>query len=115
MKKLCPLDFAVFFSVLVCALILSFRSVSAGGDTVCVQAENASYKYSLKEDGIYEIPGPLGNTVVEIRGGKVRISDSPCPEKTCVSQGWHTPAVCLPNKIIVTVEGNSGGFDAISE
>ena len=54
----------------------------------------------------------------------MRIIDSPCPNKTCVAQGWHNPLVCLPNKVMITIESDGGAgavveqggeFDAISE
>ena len=61
---------------------------------------------------------------IEIKDGRVRITDSPCPNKTCISQGWHNPLVCLPNKVMISVEGETsvkaGGsqeveLDAVSE
>ena len=66
---------------------------------------------------MYTVEGELGPTTFEIKDGRVHITDSACPNKTCVAQGWHSPLVCLPNKVIITVksEGGEVEFDAISE
>ena len=81
------------------------------------------YEYSAELDGTYTVAGELGETTFEIKDGRVRITDSPCPNKTCISQGWHNPLVCLPNKVMITVEGEAGQgsgrgevqLDAVSE
>jgi hypothetical protein len=76
---------------------------------VHITAEGAEYAaVPLDEDRIINVPGPLGKTTVEIKGGRVRVLDSPCPNKTCVSQGWvERPGetiVCLPNRVSITVK-----------
>ena len=44
---------------------------------------------------------------VEIKDGKVRISDSDCPDKICEKTGFITSPiqaiVCLPNRISVRI------------
>lgn len=114
MKKLRPLDF--LFTIIICGLgiFLTVKNLSQKGSLVKVNADGKSYEYSAKQDGIYKVGGPLGITTFEIKGGRVRIIDSPCPNKTCVNQGWHSPLACLPNKVIITLE-EEGEFDAISE
>lgn len=45
---------------------------------------------------------------IEVSPGHIRIIDSTCPDKTCIKHGYvylnGTPAVCLPHKLIITVE-----------
>ena len=87
-----------------------------------IEAPTGNWIYDLKTDRTVEIPGALGNTTVEIAGGKARILDSPCPNKTCVAaaplsrQGdW---SACLPNKVILRVQGRDlrgEGLDAVAE
>lgn len=52
--------------------------------------------------------GPLGATVVEVEGRRVRVKTSPCPNKCCVRRGWLAApgetAVCLPNRVAVRLE-----------
>lgn len=56
----------------------------------------------------------IGNNefnTIEISHNHIRIIDSSCPDKTCVKHGYvhmnATPAVCLPHKLIITVENTS--------
>lgn len=116
-----PLDILIFLLILALGVVLTVRSVTGQkGGRVCVNANGVHYEYSVSADGVYTVEGELGPTTFEIKDGRVRITDSPCPNKTCVAQGWHSPLVCLPNKVMITVEketGTEGGgeFDAISE
>ena len=73
-----------------------------------------SMESAFKADGVYRVQGALGVTTFEIKGGRVRIVDSPFPNKLCVQQGWHTPLVCLPNNVLITLEAEEA-FDAVSE
>ena len=114
MKKFRLLDFIFTIAVLVLGIYLTVRKFSQKGSLVKVNAAGSHYEYSAKQDGIYKVAGALGMTTFEIKDGKVRIIDSPCPNKTCVNQGWHSPLVCLPNNVIITLE-EEGEFDALSE
>ncbi len=53
-----------------------------------------------------KVEGILGYSIVEIEGERVRISESPCPDKICVDFfGWLEKksdiSVCLPNRVII--------------
>ena len=118
-----PLDILIIILVAGCGIFLTVRSAAGQKDgRVCVNANGVHYEYSVSADGTYTVQGELGETTFEIKDGRVRITDSPCPNKTCITQGWHNPLVCLPNKVIITVESESEKgevkgveFDAISE
>jgi len=76
-------------------------------------------RLAVSEDTVREVPGPLGQTRVEIRDGRIRILSSPCPLKLCVKAGWIDRAgemiVCLPNEVVVRLPGDlPGGIDALS-
>lgn len=55
------------------------------------------------------MPGPLGDTLVEISGGQARVVSSPCRNQTCVAMppvrrhGQWT--ACLPNQVMISVDG----------
>ena len=75
-------------------------------------------RYSLSKDQIAHVEGPLGITEVEIHDGKARILRSPCKLKVCIKSGYIQYAdrisVCLPNRVVVRVEGNAErGLDAL--
>ncbi|WP_308439561.1 MULTISPECIES: NusG domain II-containing protein [Deefgea] len=56
------------------------------------------------------IAGPLGDTVVEVAAGRVRIVSDPSPRQYCVRAGWLTQAgqsaICLPNRTSIQLIGN---------
>lgn len=119
------LDILIIILVAVAGIFLTVRGLGQKGSRVVVNAAGVKYEYSAELDGTYSVPGELGPTTFEIKDGRVRITDSPCPNKTCISQGWHNPLVCLPNKVMITVEGENSvkagqgrgevQFDAVSE
>lgn len=103
-----PLDIVIFFLIATAGIFLSVRGARLKGSRIVVNAAGVKYEYSAELAGTYTVPGELGDTTFEIKDGRVRITDSPCPNKTCISQGWHNPLVCLPNKVMITVEGEVG-------
>ena len=102
-----PMDILIIFLVAVAGIFLTVRGLGQKGSRVVVNAAGVKYEYSAELDGTYIVAGELGPTTFEIKDGRVRIIDSPCPNKTCISQGWHNPLVCLPNKVMITVEGEN--------
>lgn len=109
-----PFDIIIFLLLAACGIFLTVRSSTKKGSCVLVNANGTKFEYSANKDGTYQVQGALGLTTFEIKDGKVHITDSPCPNKTCISQGYKSPLVCLPNKVIITIE-EEGEFDALSE
>jgi len=64
------------------------------------------------------VPGPLGNSVVEIEPGRARVATDPGPRQLCVKQGWLShagdAALCLPNQISVELTGAKRRFDSLN-
>ena len=57
--------------------------------------------------------------VVSIKNGAVCVSEASCPDHVCMNSGWKKydgeTIVCLPNKLVVTVEGGEdAGLDAVA-
>lgn len=75
-------------------------------------------RLTLDHDATRRIPGPLGDTRVEIRDGRARIAESPCNDKFCVHYGWldHTgeTIACLPNRVVLQLTGSERQYDAIN-
>jgi len=73
------------------------------------------------ESRTIEVEGAIGTSVVEVKGGKARMLDSPCREKICVGTGWVETAgdqiVCLPNRVVIRIVGGDGldDVDAVTE
>ena len=112
-------DVVVVAVALVATVFVSVAVLGGGGDHIIVRIDGQSgqWEYPLGQDRDIRIQGPLGTTIVHIEGGKAAITDSPCPNKTCILAGsiyrsgqW---VACLPNKVFVRlVGGDSKGLDA---
>lgn len=64
--------------------------------------ESQTYEFEFRDQVGY----------LEVKNGKVRMLEMNrqiCPERICSETGWidssHEAIVCLPNKIIVTIQG----------
>ena len=89
------------------------------GDWVVIQvADKQVAGVPLMTDRVIWVQGPLGTTEVEISQGRARIVRSPCKLKICIKSGYIQYAdrlsACLPNKVVVRIEGESQrGLDAV--
>lgn len=64
------------------------------------------------------VPGPLGESIVEIQAGRVRVAADPSPRQLCVKHGWLARvgdiALCLPNQLSVELTGLARRFDGLN-
>jgi hypothetical protein len=62
----------------------------------------------LEDSQTIVIEEPLHQVILAERG-RIRFEESDCPNQNCVDTGWLTKAgdkaVCLPNKVVITIEG----------
>ena len=82
---------------------------------VLIQGQNMTWIYPADAEESIVVPGPLGNTIVQIRDSYAWVESSPCENQTCVASGrvrrlgaW---AACLPNNVLLMIEGNDGHKD----
>ena len=111
----------LLISVLLClsalTMILIF-SLRKEGRAVTVEIDGVKAgEYSLLEEGEYTL-GDGGN-ILKIENGEAYLIYADCPDKTCVRTGRikyeGQSIVCLPNKVVVIVKGDSqGGVDLVS-
>jgi len=70
----------------------------------------------LDRDRQLIVAGRLGETEIEVRGGRVRVVHSPGPYKLCLKRGWISRPgeilICLPNRVTVEIPGEAG-WDAL--
>ena len=102
--------FVVYILVGCGVVLLAAAGSGGGGGRARIEgAEGYSRVVRLDRDATYEVPGPLGTSVVEVRGGRARMVSSPCPEHVCMGMGpARRPGdsiVCVPNGVVVTVLG----------
>ncbi len=90
-----------------------------GGDTVIIEQRGKMYgKYSLFENRTVTIEGEQCKNIVTIKNGEVWMHESTCKNQVCVrhsriSSGGES-IICLPNRVVVRIEGKGGGYDAVS-
>jgi hypothetical protein len=113
-----PLDFLIIGAASVLTALSAFAVYGHSRDAgqVIVRGEGETWVFPLDAEERVGVAGPLGETVVEISGGRSRVLSSPCANQTCVAAGQLSRqgqwAACLPNKVFVYIEG-TGDDDAI--
>jgi hypothetical protein len=105
-----PLDFAVLvfsLALILCSAFVLYSGAGTGA-RVIVRGSGRTWVFPLEAEERIAVPGPLGETVVEIGGGQALVLSSPCVNQTCVAAGhirhpgnW---TACLPNKVLVLIE-----------
>lgn len=115
-----PLDYLAFLAAAAALVFVFSFAADSGGDILQVRigaGDGTEWLYPLDSEIVVHIPGPLGETEVEIRDGQVWVIDSPCVQKICIASSPVSRAgtwiACLPNKVFVRIEGTvSDGIDA---
>lgn len=109
-----PGDWLVLAAAATAVVLLWNRG--SGGDRVLIKQEGRVFlETTPRLDREIAVPGPLGDTLVEIKAGRVRVKADPGPHQVCVKQGWLMPgqvAVCLPNR--VSVERGASVYDSLN-
>ena len=106
--------------VAACALGWAYGLTHAREPEV-VQAYSGSTLFAelpADRDAVVRVPGPLGESVVEVRSGGVSMISSPCPDKLCMGMGRISSSgegiLCIPNRVSVTLKSGSGRMDAVT-
>ncbi|MDR3337149.1 MAG: NusG domain II-containing protein [Treponema sp.] len=108
-----PLDFGVIGLALALIFICAFAVYSGPrfNEQAVIEGSGRTWIFPLDAGERVAVQGPLGDTVVEIRGGEAWVLSSPCTNQTCVSSGRIHGAgswvACLPNNVFVYIEGNA--------
>lgn len=112
--RVTPYDVVFILAVLVLSVLGFFhfgRGASAAVARNAFVYENGKLieKIDLKSDRIINLSLEHGSMEVEIKQGRIRISNSSCPHKICVNTGWiEKPGrtiVCVPNRVLIEVQG----------
>lgn len=74
---------------------------------------------SKEKDRSFIVEYNGSSNTIEIKDGRIRVSDAECPDKTCVHTGWLSssamPIVCLPNHLIIEYDDENSDIDAMTE
>ncbi len=110
---------AIILIVLGMIVSYTFTYDNDTGNTVSITVNGDSYaRYPLSEDREIEIAQNDHTNKITIKDGHVSMTVSDCANQDCVlhhaiSRTAET-IVCLPNKVIVEIEGGESGFDAVA-
>jgi hypothetical protein len=106
-----PLDLVVI-GVSAALIVFSAFMIYArpqGASQVMIQGGGRVWVFPLDAAETLTVPGPLGDTVVEIRNHQARVLSSPCANQSCVAAGHIRTGrqwvACLPNNVFVVIEG----------
>ena len=92
---------------LLCFLVLAvFRK--PGAYATVMHDNKVIAKYPMEIDGVYSLNG--GSNTLTIKGGVVFITHSTCPTHSCErykAKYVGQKITCLPNDVIVAIEGES--------
>ena len=76
---------------------------------VIIAGSEGEWVFPLDAEETIAVPGPLGDTIIRIHGHEAWVESSPCDNQVCVAVGhldgnaqW---AACLPNNVMVRIEG----------
>jgi len=115
-----PGDFVVLV-LLVAALplVAAIGRPSGTGHILHVQVASQPVQvFDVRIDQDVTLDGPVGRSVLRIRGGEAWIATAPCRDRVCQRLGHlHAPGralVCVPNRIIVRFASPGGDVDAVT-
>ena len=122
------------------ALLAMSHADAGSGAKVVIESGGSLYaRYPLSEDRVIVVPAPKQSrvdapsadsgtpaseqydyyNVVEIKGGKVSVTEASCKNQVCVRHGSISRSgesiVCLPNRLVVSIESSEGGgYDEVT-
>lgn len=93
----------------------------AAGGMVVITVDGEEFgRFPLAEDTVIPITDADGTTMntLTITGGYAKMTEADCPDQLCVHQkkihGTKETIVCLPNRVVVSVEnGAENDLDAV--
>jgi hypothetical protein len=103
-------------------LLWSFSWIGRSrGSEVLIESRGRQYARAyLATPALYEVPGLIGITTIEVKEGTACVLSSPCPEKRCVHSGRirrrGAMIICVPNQVVVRIAGEErGALDMVTE
>lgn len=114
--------FVIFLTLLlIFSTFLVFRPNTENGRIAVITVDGTVQReidLALQKDCIFTLEtNPV--VTLQIKDGKIRFTDSKCPDSTCEKAGFLSKvgdtAACVPAKTVVTVKGNgNSGIDGVA-
>ncbi len=113
-------DFLIIAAAFAAAVFMGIQAYSgnSASPVLVIESPDGRWMYPMDSAVETDIPGPLGMTHVVLEDGTARITESPCPNRTCIAAppisrpgSW---TACLPNHVLIRIDGNDpSALDAI--
>ena len=95
----------------IAAVLLAVRSRSATGGKLAAQLiygdSNTVLDIPLEKDETYSVDTGYYTVHIEVKDGRARFVESPCPDHICEGFGWLSAedqtATCLPARAVLTI------------
>lgn len=103
----------------VLALVFFFMRRGSEPENVLVKVDGrVVYNDSVIKDNTFTVDGfDGGYNIVEIKDGKVQVTEADCPDKICVTSGFISAPgetiVCMPHRVVVEINGGGTATDAV--
>ncbi|MEI7668332.1 MAG: NusG domain II-containing protein [Erysipelotrichaceae bacterium] len=90
---------------------LVHASTSSHNVAVVTYHDKVVLRVDMKVNKNYTVQGALGEVIIEVSKGQVRVEKETSPYHLCSIQGWvkyaNVPIVCLPNYIVVMIKNGT--------
>jgi hypothetical protein len=120
-KIITKADIILFIILIIIGIGLSWFSIagSVTGQKAVVTVDGKTYgSYSLARSQTITIKQNGHTNKFSIKNGYVQMTYSDCKNQICVNKGkinqTSQSIVCLPNKVVITIQGGDSKYDAVS-
>ena len=110
----------ILILIFLIATVLSYAGLKKSKSVqknLSVKTPEGIFIYPLDKNTELVFDGVIGKTKVTVQNGQAWVTESACENKNCIFMGKLSKsgdfAACLPNAVILTVEGEDEGFDAL--
>lgn len=114
MKKLfMRKDIAVIVAVLLLSALLFIPNLFGNDKLIAEVYLEGEIIETIDLDSVTEsyTISPTRSTEITVKKGAICFSEAECHDELCIKSGWLTSkgqtAACLPEKIVITIKGNS--------
>jgi len=115
--KFFDIVFILIFALCVGGAFAFAGKKKSAGSELSVKTPEGRFLYPLNTDRQLDFEGVIGHTKVTIKDGQAWVTESACENKNCILMGKLSRpgdfAACLPNAVILTVEGQDDELDAV--
>jgi hypothetical protein len=100
---------ALFLAIVAAAALLFFiPGLYVRGSYAEVYSDGTLIRViSLEKDGEYHIESNGGTNILTVENGRIRVTESDCPDGLCMDFGWKErngeQIICLPHRLTVIV------------